>query len=91
MKKVKMLLILLPFLMVSASLSAKCYTFQKGGDYKVCVPGDGFSDRKKAMEICKSKKGSDCGGVSSNSSSCHSNSGKCYNEKGEDARSYSGY
>ncbi len=70
---------------------AKCYHFSNGGEYKVCVSGDSFSDRKKAMEICKQAKGSDCGNVSSYSSSCHSNSNKCYDANGRNHRSLSGY
>ncbi|MBN1498834.1 MAG: hypothetical protein JW982_01645 [Spirochaetes bacterium] len=70
---------------------AKCYNFRDGGDYQVCVKGDSFDDRKKAMEICKKAKGSDCGAVTSYSSSCHSNSNKCYDENGNNHRDLSGY
>lgn len=92
MKKTSILIILVfAFSAVSINLFAKCYSFSNGGEYKVCVPGDSFSDRKKAMEICRKAKGSDCGNVSSYSSSCHSNSGKCYDQNGNASRSLRGY
>ncbi|MCB1145292.1 MAG: hypothetical protein KDK41_13650 [Leptospiraceae bacterium] len=91
MKKVSFLAISICFLFVGSSLVAKCYNFSNGGDVQVCVNGDGFSDRKKAKEICKKAKGSDCGNISSNSSRCHSNSGKCYNENGKPSRELKGY
>jgi len=50
---------------------AKCYSFDKVKGLKVCVHGDSFPDRDKAKNICKSAKGTDCGNVSSYSSSCN--------------------
>ncbi|MBP7603968.1 MAG: hypothetical protein KBA15_08580 [Spirochaetes bacterium] len=76
---------------MTTDVTAKCYSFSSESEIKVCVPGDSFSDRKLAMEICKKAKGSDCGNVSSYSSSCHSNSGKCYDQNGNASRSLSGY
>jgi hypothetical protein len=77
--------------MIAAPLAAKCYRFSNGGDVQVCVKGDSFADRKKAKKICDKAKGSDCGNVSSYSSSCHSNVNKCYDENGKAHRSLSGY
>ncbi len=92
MKKITLFVIASLFVAFSSlSLFAKCYSFRDGGEYKVCVKGDSFSDRKKAMAICKKAKGSDCGSVSSYSSSCHSNSGKCYDENGSASRDLKGY
>ena len=71
--------------------AASCYRFSKGGDVQVCVRGDSFADRKKAKQICDKAKGSDCGTVSSYSSSCHSNVDKCYDENAKAHRSLSGY
>lgn len=75
----------------SFTLSAKCYTFSKGKEYKACVKGDSFSDRKKAKKNCSKAKKSDCGNVSSYSSSCHSNSGKCIDENGKLHRDLKNY
>ena len=77
--------------LMTTGVMAKCYTFTNESEIKVCVPGDSFSDRTLALEICKKAKGSDCGNVSSTSSSCHSNSGKCYDQNGNASRSLSGY
>ncbi len=90
-KNVFLIMLIFTFSTISINLFAKCYTFSNGGDYQVCVPGDSFSDRKKAQEICKKAKGSDCGSVRSYSSSCHSNSGKCYNQNGNASRDLKGY
>ena len=68
--------------------SAACYNFSNGDGYKVCVKGDSFDDRKKAQEICKKVKGSDCGNIQGYSSSCN---GKCVNQDGEKKSSLSGY
>ncbi|HSV98107.1 MAG TPA: hypothetical protein VLM75_14390 [Spirochaetota bacterium] len=76
---------------MSTGAMAACYSFGSESEIKVCVPGDPFSDRKKARDICRKAKGSDCGNVSSYSSSCHSNSGKCYDQNGKASRSLSGY
>jgi len=87
MKLVKSLL----FITVVAGLftstaGAKCFKFSKtGGDVGVCVPGDSTDSRKKAKKICDSKEGN-CGNLSSSSSSCHSNVGKCYDENGNASR-----
>lgn len=77
--------------MYARPAEAKCYTFSNGGEYKACVKGDSFPDRKKARENCSKAKGSDCGNVQSYSSSCHSNSGHCVDENGKEHRSLSGY
>lgn len=80
-------------MMVFGSLSmveAKCFTFQNTHDVGVCVPGDSFDSRKKAKEICDSEEGN-CGNVVSSSSRCHSNSGKCYDERGNKSRDLSDY
>ncbi len=71
-----------------APLHAACYNFSNGDGYKVCVKGDSFDDRKKAQEICKKVKGSDCGNIQGYSSSCN---GKCVNQDGEKKSSLSGY
>ncbi len=92
MKKTCLVLATVIFVSAAATtVMAKCYSFRNGGEYKVCVPGDSFSDRKKAREICRKAKGSDCGSVSSYSSSCHSNSNKCYDQNGSAHRSLRGY
>ena len=52
------------------------------------MQGDSFSDRDKAKAICSKVKGTDCGGVSSYSSSCN---GECYDENGNKKQSLSGY
>lgn len=91
MKSMNTMLMILMLTVVPATLSAKCYSFSNGGDYKACVHGDGFSDRKKARKNCSKAKGSDCGNVRSSSSSCHSNSGKCVDESGKTHRSIKGY
>ena len=77
--------------MIAVTAAGKCYRFSNGGDVQVCVKGDSFPDRKKAKKICDKAKGSDCGNVSSYSSSCHSNVNKCYDENGKAHRSLSGY
>ena len=77
--------------LISNDINAKCYSFSNGGEYKACVSGDSFSDRKKARANCSKAKGSDCGNVNSSSSSCHSNSGKCVDPGGNLKRSLSGY
>lgn len=75
--------------------SAKCYHFSKApSDVGVCVGkngSDSFADRKKAKAVCDKATGSDCGNVGSYSSSCHSNSNKCYDESGKAHRSLNGY
>jgi hypothetical protein len=79
----------------ASSVSAKCYNFSDSpSDVYVCVGKDGsdsFDDRKKAKKICDEQTGTDCGNVSSYSSSCHSNSNKCYDENGKAHRSLKGY
>ncbi len=74
---------------------AKCYHFDKApSDVYVCVGkngSDSFDDRKKAKSICDQATGSNCGNVSSYSSSCHSNSNRCYDETGKAHRSLNGY
>jgi hypothetical protein len=76
----------------SAQASALCYRFSAAGsEVGVCIKGDSFADRKKAQEICKKGEGKDCGNITSTSSSCHSNSGRCYDASGNKSRSLSGY
>ena len=76
----------------AATAEAACYRFSRAPkDVYVCVKGDSFDDRKKAKAICDKATGSDCGTVSSYSSSCHSNINKCYDENGKAHRSLSGY
>jgi hypothetical protein len=76
----------------TAAAGAACYRFSlAGSEVGVCVKGDSFADRKKATEICKKGEGKDCGNITSYSSSCHSNSGRCYDENGKKSRSLSGY
>ena len=92
MKRVSVIIALVVAVsMLSVTALAKCYRFSSGGDVQVCVKGDSFPDRKKAKGICDKAKGSDCGNVSSYSSSCHSNVNKCYDENGKAHRSLSGY
>ncbi len=83
------------FLIGTQHAEAKCYHLQDApSDVYVCVGKDGSdssSDRKKAREICTDKVGKDCGTVSSYSSSCHSNSNKCYDENGKAHRNLKGY
>ena len=80
---------------VAGVASAKCYHLDNSpSDVYVCVGKGGrddFADRHKAQDICTAKTGSKCGPVSSTSSSCHSNSGKCYDESGSASRDLSGY
>jgi len=72
--------------------SALCYRFSAAGsEVGVCIKGDSFADRKKAQEVCKKGEGKDCGNITSTSSSCHSNSGRCYDANGNKSRSLSGY
>ena len=85
------------FLLAGAAgtASAKCYHFSGApSDVGVCVGkngSDSFADRKKAQEICSKAVGKTCGNVSSYSSSCHSNSNKCYDEGGKAHRSLKDY
>jgi hypothetical protein len=66
--------------------NAKCYKFANtGGDVGVCVSGDGSQSRNKAKKICDDKVGN-CGNITSSSSRCHSNKGKCYDENGNASR-----
>lgn len=75
-----------------SAVHAKCYRFSlAGSEVGVCVRGDSFADRKKAKEICDKGEGKDCGNITSYSSSCHSNSNRCYDENGRKHRSLSGY
>lgn len=92
MKHVRLIIALVAALgLLSATAAAKCYRFSKGGQVQVCVKGDSFADRKKAKKICDEKKKSDCGTISSYTSSCHSNTNQCYDENGKAHRSLSGY
>lgn len=74
---------------------AKCYHLSNApSDTYVCVGkngSDSFADRKKAQDVCKAATGKDCGSVSSTSSSCHSNSDKCYDESGKASRDLKDY
>lgn len=81
MKKISLVFSLIAVMSFLASgLSAKCYGF-RDADIKVCVNGDSFADRKKASEVCKGVKGSDCGAITGNSGSC--TGPKCYDENGK--------
>ncbi|MFZ5445358.1 MAG: hypothetical protein ACOZQL_35535 [Myxococcota bacterium] len=88
-------LALVSFALFAVPAAAKCYSLSKApSDVYVCVGkngSDSFADRKKAQEICKQQTGSDCGNVSSYSSSCHSNSNKCYDENGKASRDLKDY
>ena len=78
----------------SINASAKCYHFRDApSDVYVCVGkgSDSFDDRKAAKKICDEKTGKDCGSVGSSSSSCHSNSNKCYDENGKAHRNLKDY
>ncbi len=85
----------LGFVGATATAEAKCYNLKDAPrDHFFCVGkngADSFADRKKAIGICTKVKGSKCGTVSSSSSSCHSNSNKCYDENGKAHRSLKGY
>ena len=92
----KLMLVASAALALAAPLAqAKCYHLEKApSDVYVCVGkngSDSSDDRKKAKEICDKATGKDCGGVSSYSSSCHSNIDKCYDESGKASRDLSGY
>lgn len=81
-------------LLIVPTADAKCYSFRDApSDVYVCVGkgSDSFDDRKKAKKICDEKTGKDCGNMSSYSSSCHSNSNKCYDETGEAHRNLKDY
>ncbi len=67
-------------ILTTSSLSAKCYAF-RDAEIKVCVEGDSNADRKKAGDVCKKVKGSDCGLTTGNSGSC--TGPKCYDEDGK--------
>jgi len=80
MKQNIFLLFMLLFLISNLTLVAKCYSFRKVDSLKVCIDGDSNADRRKAMEICKSITGSDCGGIGGYTGSCiKSGNLKCYN------------
>lgn len=84
------------FLTAGANVAtAKCYHFSGvPSEVGVCVGkngADSFADRKKARGVCSKAIGKKCGNVSSSSSSCHSNSGKCYDANGKAHRSLKGY
>lgn len=95
MKKTLSLVIVALTLGFAGLAQAKCYHFSKApSDVYVCVGkngADSFADRKKGKEILKKALGKDPGNVSSSSSSCHSNSNKCYDENGKAHRSLKGY
>lgn len=79
----------------ASNAAAKCYHYDNSpSDVYVCVGKNGSdsqSDREKGQKICSEKTGKKCGPVGSYSSSCHSNSEKCYDESGKANRSLSGY
>ena len=87
MKRMKFsIMALLLVIGFGVSANAKCYKFANtGGDVGVCVSGDSFDARKKAKKICNDKVGN-CGNITSSSSQCHSNKGKCYDENGNASR-----
>jgi hypothetical protein len=74
---------------------ARCYHFDNSpSDVYVCVGRNGSdsqADREAGQKICTEKSGKKCGPVGSHSSSCHSNAGYCYDEKGNASRSLNGY
>lgn len=86
---------LLATVVFATNADAKCYHFSDApSDVYVCVGKDGsdsFDDRKKAKKICDEATGEDCGSVGSSSSSCHSNSNKCYDENGDAHRDLKDY
>jgi len=94
-KMVFAVVLLVASLALAATASAKCYHFSNApSDVYVCYGkngSDSFADRKAAKKICDEKVGKDCGSVGSYSSSCHSNSNKCYDENGKAHRSLKGY
>lgn len=81
-------------LATTAVASAKCYKFSDTpNDVYVCVGkngADSFDDRKKAKKVLE-KAGYKPKNVNSSSSSCHSNSNKCYDENGKANRNLKGY
>jgi hypothetical protein len=82
--------ILLILFFVTSTLSAKCYSFRKAEDLKVCINGDSNKDRKKAQEICKMLTGVDCGGVGGYTGSCSKSASlKCYNDEGKEQKNIS--
>ncbi len=94
MKKCLMLTVALFTMGLFGSAFAKCYHFSDTpSDVYVCVGknSDSFADRKKARNICSKVLSKKCGNVSSYSSSCHSNSNRCYDENGKAHRSLNGY
>lgn len=76
---------------MSSKANAKCYTFKKGREYKVCVPGDSSYYRKKAKAICKKVKKKDCGQITSYSSLCNSFNKKCFDQNGKAHQKLKGY
>jgi hypothetical protein len=91
MNTLKLSIVVLSLLFAGA-VEAKCYSFQKGGEIRVCVKGDGFPEQRKAEAICTKVKGSPCGDVNSISSSCGTGmSGGCYDESGRKHNTLDGY
>lgn len=72
-------------LFCNVNLFAKCYSFRKSENIKVCINGDSNADRRKALSICMNKTGMDCGGVGGYTDSCiKDKKTKCYNEEGKE-------
>jgi|GEM_PF-694336 len=83
------------FALLAPPAQAKCYHFSDSpSDVYVCVGKNGSDsqkDRELGQKICSEKTGKKCGGVSSHSSSCHSNSNQCFDETGKANRDLKGY
>jgi hypothetical protein len=90
MNKLSFLVYALVFSTAASTLSAKCYSFRKVDNIKVCIDGDSNADRRKAQELCKGITGFDCGGVGGYTGSCiKSESLKCYNAEGKEQKNIS--
>lgn len=73
--------------LISTNLSAKCYSFRKTNEVKVCMNGDSNADRRKAQVICQQMIGFDCGGIGGYTASCNKeNNLKCYTEEGKERK-----
>ncbi|MBK8397048.1 MAG: hypothetical protein IPL26_17675 [Leptospiraceae bacterium] len=90
MKHNLLILLSLSVFSINLPLSAKCYSFRKNKDVKVCINGDSNADRRKAQNICKQVSGLDCGGVGGYTGSCNKGTQlKCYNEEGKEQKNIS--
>ncbi|WCL47728.1 hypothetical protein [Leptospira sp. GIMC2001] len=73
----------------TTSLSAKCFSFNKAKDVKVCVPGNDNKARGQAMAACKKAQKSDCGNITGYSGSCQSGKDKCLDGNGNSQKKIS--